>query len=271
MEHNDRRQRQNNPPGYAAQQGLVPSSAQYPTTSASDRFRQAPLTGQSPTSAPSAGRAGNTQGYNYGYTEGAQFVGTSMPTSDLQYQADYAQSAPGAQQQYQQYGSNLMYNVPSQQQATVQSPYEPVQPYPPRHTAAIEVLSTQFGVPQQYYMEGGPTSAPAMATQNIPAQYPALSYTTQSPVGRQPLASAYAGGMADPTQSAQPAYPQANYAAQTAADLDNAYGQYQQELRRTFQYARDGRLNEASNLLVHISDWLLTNAETLGMLPRELY
>jgi len=67
--------------------------------------------------------------------------------------------------------------------------------------------------------------------------------------------------MADASQSSsQGAYGQTNYAAQ---ELDNAYGQYQTELKRTFECIRDGRLADAGSSLVHISDWLLGNAESL--------
>ncbi|KAE9977335.1 hypothetical protein BLS_001467 [Venturia inaequalis] len=192
-----------------------------------------------------------------------------MNAGPMQYSAEYApdttQRAQQQQQQpYQQYGSNIMYNVPSQQQQpSPQSPYETVQPYQPRQTAAaLEVLTNQFAVPQQYY-EGGPTSAPASAIAAQSAQYTPLSYTTQSPVGREPLTSAYATGMADANQgSSQGAYGQTSYAA---AELDNAYGQYQTELKRTFECIRDGRLADAGSSLIHISDWLLGNAEALGL------
>lgn len=265
MDNNDRRHRQSNS-GYANQQGLQ----QYPATSSADRFRQSQLAVQSPTSAPTTGRGGNLPGFNYPYAEGSQFGGSAMNAAPLQYQAEYGQDTQRSQQPYPQYGSNIMYSVPTQQAATPQSPYETVQPYQPRQSAAIEVLSNQFGVAQQYYVAGaeGPTSVPNSAIaghQNVPSQYTPLSYTTQSPVGREPLASAYAPGMADPNQnSPQAGYGQPAYGSQTDTALDNAYNQYQAELRRTFEGVRDGRLAEAGTSLMHISDWLLGNAEPLG-------
>ena len=293
MDSNDRRQRQITQAGYG-QQAILQTSPQYPATSAaSDRYRQSQITAQSPTSAPSAAaRSGSIHGYNYPYSESAQFAGAQMQTSALQYQTEYGHEQQRPQQGYQQYGAtNLagMYNVPAQQQQQPQQPqaqqqqqptqsaYESVTPYQPqpRQSAAIEVLSTQFGVPQQYYASGdtGPTSAPAvaLAAQNVHSQYNTMSYTTQSPVGRETLAPAYAAGMTDTAQtSSQAAYgQQAGYGSQQAsqsAELDVAYGQYQQELRRTFESVRDGRLAEAGTSLVHISDWLLGNAEALGKL-----
>ncbi|KAF2395951.1 hypothetical protein EJ06DRAFT_484305 [Trichodelitschia bisporula] len=55
----------------------------------------------------------------------------------------------------------------------------------------------------------------------------------------------------------------------TAAEVENAYSQYLQELRRTYEYVRDGRLAEAGTSLVQISDWLLGNAELLGLVRDE--
>jgi hypothetical protein len=283
---NDRRQRQN-PPGYASQQGtLLQPQSSYPVVSASDRFRQAPLTAQPPTSAPQGSRA-NTQSYGYAYSEGSQFVGSSIQPSGVAYgAADYAsEAAPQQQQQrapqqYSPYGQNIMYTVPGAQAPTAQtSPYEPVQQYQQNRDSAIEVLSTGFGVAQpQYYgvpSEGGPTSAPAsaMATQNVPSQYPSIGYTAQqAAVGREPLAPTYsAAGMTDPHQAtAQGGYPQSSFSEQqqqhssTGNEYDDFYNNYQTELKKTFEHTRDGRLGEAGQQLFRLSDWLLHWAETLG-------
>jgi hypothetical protein len=164
----------------------------------------------------------------------------------------YPEYAPDNQRSYQ-------YVYPTQQSASPQSPYETVQPsyQQPRQTAALEVLSTQFGVPvpQQYYVgEGaGPTSVP---TQNVPSQFSTpMSYTQQSPaVSREPF------GMTDPSQSSPQGYGQQT----DAALLDSAYSSYQTELRRTFSNILESRLVEAASSLMNLSEWLLGNAEALG-------
>ncbi|KAF2462027.1 hypothetical protein BDY21DRAFT_274888, partial [Lineolata rhizophorae] len=298
---NDRRQRQNKPPGYAGQQGLLQAQAQYPPATSSDRFRQPPLTAQSPTSAPSTGRGASAQGYAYSYGEGSQFVGagTSLQPASLQYPQEYSQESSRTPQQYSQYGSNVMYNVPTQQQpAAPQSPYESVQPYQQRQSAALDVLPNQFGVPQQYYVqdERGAASAgaaAAMATPNVQTQYPPMSYTQQSPVTRAQLGSTYATAMGDPSQvGSQGAYPQSAFGTQqpqppqpqpqqqqqqqqqqsqplAAAEIDGAFQHYQTEVRRTFEATRDGRLEEASGALMRISAWLVEHVEALGLVRDE--
>ncbi|PSN74888.1 hypothetical protein BS50DRAFT_26305 [Corynespora cassiicola Philippines] len=278
---NDRRPRQN-PSGYASQQGaLLQPQSSYPVVSASDRFRQAP-----PTSAPASGSRAGSQSYGYAYGEGSQFVGSSIQPSGVSYSAqDYASDSAQAQpqrasQSYPQYGQNVMYNVPgAQASATASSQYEPVQQYQQNRDSAIEVLTTNFGVAQpQYYPvpagEGGPTSAPAsaIAAQNVPSQYSSLGYTAQqAPVPRESLAPAYsAAGMTDPHQpTSHGAYPQGSaYADQQHAsgnEYDEFYNNYQNELKKTFEHTRDGRLGEAGQQLFRLSDWLLHWAETLGL------
>jgi hypothetical protein len=271
MDSNDPRRRQSHPSGYASQQGILPTSQQYPATSVPDRYGSSQLGIASPTSSRSAARSGNIPGYNYAYGESSSFAGSSMNPASMQYQSEYGQDTQRQSQSYGQYGSSIMYPVPSQQQAPPQSPYEPVQQYQqPRQSTAIEVLTNQFGVPQQYYGagEGGSTSAPisAIGTHNVPAHYPPMSYTAQTPASRESIPSAY--GMADTSQSSQAGYGQSGY---TASELDTAYGQYQSELKRTFECVRDGRLAEAGGSLVSISEWLLGNAEVLGKLLSTYY
>ena len=181
-------------------------------------------------------------------------------------------------QQYSPYGQNVMYSVPGTQgSSTGSSQYEPVEQYQQNRDSAIQVLSTGFGVAQpQYYNvagESGPTSAPAsaIATQSVPSQYPSIGYTPpQAPVGREPLAPAYsAGGMTDPHQAtAQAGYSQGSYSEQHGSgngnEYDDFYNNYQTELKKTFEYVRDGRISEAGAQLHRLSDWLLHWAETLG-------
>ncbi|KAI8932682.1 hypothetical protein NX059_010176 [Plenodomus lindquistii] len=268
---NERRPRQS-PSGYASQQqgGLLPPGASYPTVSASDRFRNAPLTAP-PTTLPSSGRA---QGYGYAYGEGAQFTSTIQPSgvsySAQDYAAQQQQQAQRPTQQYSPYGQSVMYGVSGAQgSASGSAQYESVAPYQQQdRDSAIQVLGTGFAVaPTQPYYESGPTSAPVASS--VSSTYPSLGYSaTQSQVGREPLAPAYnATGMTDPHQSsAQGSYSQAyNEPQGSGNEYDDFYNNYQTELKKTFEYVRDSRLSEAGAQLYRLSDWLLHWAETLGL------
>ncbi|KAJ4360054.1 uncharacterized protein N0V89_000613 [Didymosphaeria variabile] len=283
---NDRRPRQSTA-GYASQQGtLLQPQASYPVVSASDRFRQAPLAAQPPTSAPAAAasRAGSgtsAQSYGYAYEGGSQFVGSSIQQPAVAYgtqdYADQQQAPQRASQQYSQYPQNVMYNVPAQPSQPGSSQYEPVAQYQQNRDSAIEVLGTNFGVAQpQYYSgvpsEGGPTSAPssAIAPQNVPSQYPSIGYTPQQSAPAYSTAAmtdphpptSHGGGYSQPA-----AYPQPQPQPQqdgSSNEYDDFYNTYQTELKKTFEQVRDGRLNEAAPSLDRLSEWLLHWAETLG-------
>jgi hypothetical protein len=271
---NDRRSRQN-PSGYASQQGtLLPPQASYPVVSASDRYRQAPLTAPAPptsASAPPSHSRGSSSGYGYAYGEGAQF-GSSIQSSygAQDYSTGQQPSPQRAAQQYSPYGQSVMYGVGGAQgSASGSSQYEPVEQYQQNRDSAIQVLSTGFGVAQAPYYESGPTSAPTstLASQTVPSQYPSLGYTaSQAPVGRETLAPAYStAGMSDHNQ-ATAGYSQGSFNEQPGAgnEFDVFYNRYQTELKRTFEHVRDGQLSEAAQQLYMLSDWVLHYAETLG-------
>ncbi|KAF2652903.1 hypothetical protein K491DRAFT_26517 [Lophiostoma macrostomum CBS 122681] len=233
MDNNDRRPRQN-PPGYAGQPGtLLQPQAQYPV-----------------------------------------FVGPTIQTSygAQEYGAEpqqQQQPAPQRASQYGQYGQGVMYTgVPGAQAAAGgQAQYESVQqPYE---------ASTSFGVAQaQYYgVQEGPTSAPAsaIAPQNVPSQYSSLGYSApQASVGREPYpAASMANPHQAPAQSGYQQHAQVGFGGggggdqASGSDYDDFYNTYQTELKKTFEHTRDGRLREAAEQLVRLSDWLLQWAETL--------
>lgn len=124
---------------------------------------------KSPTSGPRTSAGGQSQGITgYGYTQGQQQYAPQLQDAGLQNQLDVSQNP----QQYTQYPSNLMSNMP--QQAPQQFSYEPIQKFQPRPSAAVEVLPNQFGV-LQYYPPSAPTSVPSPITQ----QYASTPYQQQ--------------------------------------------------------------------------------------------
>ena len=278
MEGDDQQRRQYEQPNYP-QRGFVPDlrpGAQASNisevhdirdtagTDGSDRFRQSQLlAARTPTSAPLTVSGGNPQLLgSFGYAQGQQYATPQMQGNTLQYQGDYSQD-PQRQQQYPQYASQLMYSVP--QQVQPQSPYDTVPQFQPRQSAAIEVLSTQFGVPQ-YYNPGEATSAPGPATiaqQYAPSQFQhPIQYQPSASQGRSSLQPTYPTGMADFSQPSAPDVEQQN---PEATKYDQAYSQYQEALKQTFENTRAGRLEEAGASLLEISEWLLGHAAELGM------
>ncbi|KAI9741925.1 MAG: hypothetical protein M1834_000314 [Cirrosporium novae-zelandiae] len=260
--------RQSDSSSYTTPRSIGQPSLRHPGSSASDRFRPTSIvSSQTPTLNPATGeRAGNPSGYSGygaygGYGEQSQYTPQSM-----QYQPELQQDTQRQQQQQQQfspYGPGMMYNVAQQTQQ--QSPYQPAQQYQPRQSAAIEVLSTQFGVPQ--YFPSGESSAAGVAA--VPQQYPTsqfqpTSFPQQGTLGRSSLPQSYATGMAEYSQmSGSEVLEQQEY-GQEGTNYDNAYNQFQDALRQTFDSIKASRLSEASQSLLQISEWLLSNALNLG-------
>ena len=227
---------------------------------ASERFRQAHMLGhQAPTSAPMSISGGNPPDLaSFGFPQAQQY---QMQGTSLQYQPDYAQE-PQRQQQLPNYTSQLAPNVP--QSAQPQPPYDPMTQYQPRQSAAIEVLSTQFGVPQ-YYNPGDSTSTsgPASITQqyasaNFPQQVQYPSASLERSVAPQP----YQQNMAE---YGQPAATAVAEEAPEDTSSDARHEWYQNQLRTVNQCISEGKLREAAPSLLELSQWLLGNVVGLGM------
>ncbi|KAJ5166365.1 uncharacterized protein N7482_005146 [Penicillium canariense] len=270
---------------------------------ATDRFDQAMHPRGDPTGMSQApDRA--PMSYDYGYT-GSPFHGALQPSEVQAYGAEFArprQAHPLSHQSHAQahlsqqspnppdsvphtqrraaeappfvpYESAMLYGF--SQQGPAQGPFDVVPQYPTRQSAAIETLSNQFPVSQYFASEestgtGVPGLSPYMNTQ--------LPYTQPGSMARSSTTQPFPTTMADFTPlgtgssarlDALPVQQQADPSAQPVADpssLDEAYAQYQRALRSTFDQTRAGRLVEASQSLLEISEWLVTNARDLGIL-----
>ncbi|KAL9605789.1 MAG: hypothetical protein Q9179_001022 [Wetmoreana sp. 5 TL-2023] len=237
-----------------------------PEGNASERLRQAQMmTGRSPasTSVVSATGAHPQELGSFGYPQGPQYPPGQVQGSSLQFPVDYDQDAQRAQN-FPSYASQMVYNVP--QQPPPRSPYDAVPQYPPRQSAAIEVLTNQFGVPTQYYHQNEPMGASGQASphqQYASSQYQqAISYQTAG-IGRNTMSSSYPTGIPEfPQASAPEAVEQQE---QPSTSHDEEYNQYQQALKQTFENASKGRLVEAGQSLLEISEWLLGHAKELGL------
>lgn len=200
----------------------------------------------------------------------------SLQSSPMGYQSDYSPQAGHRQQQsFPPYTSTMMYSLPQSPSVAAHS-YNAIQSYPAhRQNAAIEVLSSQFGIPP-YYVPESQGSGSSVVT---PHQQNQSNYYTQAS-SPQRLPQSYTSSIHDLTQQQQPQQQPSSFES-TAEDTENnqpsqggafeeAYSQYQTALRGTFQNMRDGRLLEAGRSLLELSTWLLSNAVDLGMLHKPL-
>lgn len=264
-----------------------------PNGGATDRFRQ---TGALPSARGDATMLSQATGsvqmpssyVGYGYTD------TSFPGGgQLQPYPQEQNSQPQQQQPtFSDYEQEVVYSI--QQQGPPHDSFSLVPQYPARQPAAtIEALSSQFAVPQ-YFPAGEPTEtgvgglvSPYLNTQFPPATYPPPGPVGHASASAQPFPTtmadltnplgAAAGQQQQQQRQQQPPPQQQPQQAQTqpqqsaanpataTSHLEDAYSQYQRAIRVTLDHSRAGSLVEAGQSILEISEWILTNAEQLGM------
>lgn len=278
MEGDEHQRRQCEQPSYprgygpdprAGSAGNIPDSLDARAASGdnvSERLRQSHMiAARTPSAASITPGGGPPQDLGgYGYPTGQQYATPQMQGTSLQYSPDYTPDAQRQQSQYPHYTSQMMYHVPTATQQ--QSPFDTVPQYQPRQTAALEVLSTQFGVPPYYTAETTSAPVPASITQHYtPAQYhPPLQYQPQASIAQSTIPSTYTAGMADFAPSSAPEA--AEQQDHDEPSSERLLGEYRQEIKRTFETIRAGRLADAGRSLLEISEWLLGHASELGRL-----
>jgi hypothetical protein len=221
---------------------------------ATDRF-EAPR--GDPTGMLQAERA---MSYDFGNT-GFQDVSSMYGFRQAQGQSQ-SQSHGRRREPYVPYESAMLYGFG--QQGPAPGPFEAVPQYPTRQSAAIEALSNPFPVPQYFAPEDAPVGVQGLS----PYLNAGVPYNQPGPMPRSsasqpfPAMSDYSpiGGRLDPPLGQDDAARQ----ELPEQSVDEAFSQYQQALRGTFDHTRAGRLVEASRSLLEISEWLVTNARDLG-------
>ncbi|KAJ6151055.1 hypothetical protein N7470_007649 [Penicillium chermesinum] len=221
--------------------------------------------------------------YDYGYT-GAPFHGGSLQSNEVQDYPDFVRRTPShlehqpahpqtllrrrSQQRHEPfvpYDSGMLYSFSHPSPA--QGPFDVVPQYSSRPSAANDGLSNPFSVSQYFTPEdSAATGVPALL--NYPN--PQISYHHLN-LARQSTSQPFAATMSEYpvgtlTSRLEPTQPEPPHHAPEHAPLEEAYAQYQQALRSTFDHTRAGRLVEASRSLLEISEWLVTNARDLGLL-----
>jgi hypothetical protein len=159
-----------------------------------------------------------------------------------------------------------MYNV--SQQAPQSTVYDTPQQFQPRQPAGMQMLS-DVAVP---YFSTEPTSAsgpPGLQHHASSSSSAAYQQHQQSPADRPPLLpqgypqNMTIGGM---PQNAPDVMEDDDFQSQ-GPGMEAAYTTYQTALKEIFQNIINGRLAEASQSLLEVSEWLLGHIGDLGM-PR---
>lgn len=201
-----------------------------------------------------------------------------------QYQTDYTTSEQRQQQQQQQhpqpqsfanhYNQGIMYNVPQQAAPTV---YD-AQQFQARQPAAMQMLSD---VAAPYFPGEAANTAQAPGASVLHHQQVSSASAgvyQQNPADRSSLLQAYnpnnlanmsgipqngAGPQPGPAEMMDDQQqPQTEFAP---GSLEDAYDRYHTTLKGIFQNIRGGVLVEASQSLLQVSDWLLSNVGELGL------
>jgi hypothetical protein len=258
MEDNNRPRRQDGSPLYpesASRYGQ--GQARSFNGNASERFRPAPLT-QSPT----AGRAGVPGAGAYGYyNDAGSAFPQNMPANSMQYASEYTPESQRSQH-FTTYNPNMMYTVP--QQASQNAVYDNSQQFQPRQPAAMQMLS-EVAAP---YFPGEPTGAAAPPVLHHQASSSSSNAYQQNPADRASMIQGYPAALPGMGGMSQPAVPEAINEYEAAQDLEGAHDQYQNRLIEIFANVSNGMLVEASESLLHVSEWLLSHVEQLGKMSQ---
>ncbi|KND93852.1 hypothetical protein TOPH_01733 [Tolypocladium ophioglossoides CBS 100239] len=263
MDDPSRRRRQNEPPVHQASNPRYPPQAPSPrnsslTTPASERYRLAQLNTTSPSTPRSMGVAGNYSSY---YQEPqAAFSTPNMSATAMTYGSEYGSDTRAQGQGFGSYNAGMiMYNVAH---PGTQTPVYDAQQFAQRQQAAMQMMAPD--VASTYFSsEAGATAAPGI-------QHSAQGSSASSGVYQQhtvPLN--YAGSMSSVnTMQQQP--PTCTSAAVSEdhdyhdAAIAEKWVNYQRQLGAVFQDVKNGSLERASETLLSLSNWLLTQVADLA-------
>jgi hypothetical protein len=176
----------------------------------------------------------------------------------MQYQAGY----PSDQRQpsFNSYTSDTMYNVtPQAQQSSV---YDSASQFQTRQPAAMQMLPD---VAAPYFSSETVNSGPA-GLQHHASTTPSTVYQQPSPNNRNNLLpQGYPTNiaMSGISQSGTDLIPEEEFQA-PGSGMEAAYTSYQTALKEVFQNILNGRLSEASQSLLNVSEWLLGHVQDLG-------
>ncbi|KAG7105339.1 hypothetical protein HYQ44_016651 [Verticillium longisporum] len=221
-----------------------------------DRYnRPAPLN-TSPAQGRAMGGAGSYSAYsNYSEQVPGNF-NAPMAANTMHYQAGYGQDG----RQQQSFGG---YNaMPMSYDNIAGASYDPQSQFQ-RQPAGAPILPTD--VPANSYFSNDPGSAStATNIAHAPSgSTPASAYQTSSQVQSYSNNMSSVGAMSQSAPSADVSLEEQEYPA--AGGLEDKWLEYQTALRGVFQSIRAGALEGASQSLLDVSSWLLSQVTDLGL------
>jgi hypothetical protein len=263
MDDNSRRRRQNEPP-YSGPDPRFSADTQGRgfSGSSSERYRPAPLT-TSPSAARGAAGATAYPGY---YQEQTTSFPAPLPSNTMQYQSGYAQDQR-QQQGFAGYNPDLMYNV--SQQGPQNTVYDSTPQFQARQPAAMQMLSD---VAAPYFPNESASAPGPPGLQHHASSGSSYQQHQPSPGDRAPLLQqSYPGAMGlGIPQPAAEIMEEEDFQAQ-GPGMEAAYTAYQTALKEIFQNIINGRLTDASQSLLEVSEWLLGHVGDLGKIAFLLF
>lgn len=204
--------------------------------------------------------------YQYGFQD-PQFQTSQLQGTQMSYNPSYVQDPSRShqlqplpsQQQYNPYGQGAML-PPMGQQAM----YAPMPSYQDRQTTALEVMSGQFGGLPQYMTSTGAggvdiSQSPSQFLSTQPGQQ---SYGTVT--GRPPLQPPFAPSTSAYQVLESPAQVQSQEEADSQQAVEEGRRQYDVQLKASFEAISAGRISEASEKVLAVTEWLLGSVRALG-------
>ena len=229
--------------------------------SATERFRPAPLNTSASRGMESAGS------YNAYYQDSAPaFPDAGLSQSAMSYQqGNYSQD--GRQpHSFGAYNPNMMYPVG---QTGPQNPYDAAQQFQGRQSASIPMMTGD--VPQYFQSDASAAAAAAAAASSIPAGQTPSATSSSAMYSQQPQMPGFSGtlpsvgGGTEAGQAAgkgmaadEPEYSTAG------TGMEERWADYQNRLAGVFRDIQGVNLRRASESLLGVSNWLLTQVVDLG-------
>lgn len=262
MDENARRRKQHEEQPYAAPDPRIISDNQGRNIpgSSSERYRSTPMNTSSPT----------TRGVPPGSAAYPSYYQVNPPSfsTNMQYQptTGYGQDhRQQAQSGFASYSSEIMYNVPQQGPHT--NAYNPATQYHTRPSPAMQLVP-DVSAP---YFSGESTSAPEApnmqhhSTSNSDSNVYPQHQHHPSPGERASLLQHNYSSLAMSGISQAPEVAEEQLSA-PGPGIEADYTAYQTALKEIFQNIINGRLIDASQSLLDISEWLLGHVADLGEL-----